>query len=72
VHDISALEARGVPGVLVATDAFADAAEAQSRTLGRWPRVTYVPHPTSSLEPEELHALADAVLNEVLDHLLDP
>jgi hypothetical protein len=70
VHDISSLEARGIPGVIVATEAFREAADAQSGALGRWPRLCYVPHPTSSLEPAELHALADTVLPEVLDALL--
>ena len=63
------LDGRGVPGVMVATTAFREAADAQSRSLGFEPAVVYVPHPIQDRTDEELRAIADAALDEVLGAL---
>jgi hypothetical protein len=66
VHDIVDLELRGIPSVFVASDAFVDAAEAQSRALGfATPRV-FVAHPIQDRTDDEMRRLADAVVEDVL------
>ena len=63
------LDDRGVPGLLVATTAFRDAAEHQARTLGFDPAIVWVNHPVQNRSPEELEALAAAAMKDVLRHL---
>jgi hypothetical protein len=60
------LDGRGVPGVSIVTEAFADAVESQSRALGFEPAVLYVPHPIQNRTPAELDAIADAVIEPAL------
>jgi hypothetical protein len=67
VHDITNLEARGIPSVFVASSVFVDAAEAQARALG-FPSAerVFVPHPIQDRTDEEMRALADTALEGVL------
>jgi hypothetical protein len=67
VHDIADLERRGVPGVFIASTEFIDAAESQARSLGvpELARV-FVPHPIQDRTDDEMRALADAVIDEVV------
>jgi hypothetical protein len=67
VHDISNLEARGIPSVFVASSVFVDAAEAQAHSLG-FPNAqrVFVPHPIQDRTDAEMQALADAAVHEVL------
>ena len=51
---------------MVATEAFKPAAAAQARALGLDPGVAWVPHPIQKRTPEELEAIADGVLEQVL------
>jgi len=67
VHDIVNLEAAGVVGVFVASMEFVDAAAAQSAALGAAPAVVFVPHPIQDRTDTELQALADSVLDAILD-----
>ena len=60
------LDTRGVPGAMIATTAFREAAAAQSRSLGFEPAVVYVPHPVQDRTDDELRALADGCFDEVL------
>ena len=53
-------------GCAVATEAFQPAAAAQARTLGFDPALAWVPHPIQNRTPEELAAIADNVLDDVL------
>jgi len=69
VHDIVDLEARGVPGVVVASSEFVEAAEAQARALGLPARRVFVPHPIQDRTDEEMRDLADAALDQVLEAL---
>ena len=64
------LESRGVPTVGIATTEFEQAAEAQAKALGTDPAYVFVPHPIQDRSDEELHALADAYLDEMLKELV--
>ena len=66
VHDIVDLEGRGVPGVFVASSEFTGAAEAQARALGAEPAVVFVPHPIQDRTDDEVRALADAAVEEIV------
>ena len=59
MHDIADLEGRGLIGVFLASSEFADAAEAQSRSLGFPSPYVLVPHPIQDRTDTELRALAD-------------
>ena len=70
MHDIADLEARGVPGVFVATVAFTDGAEAQARALGADPAAVYVAHPIQDRTDAELVAIADQAYDAVVAALV--
>jgi hypothetical protein len=63
---MSELEARGIPGVFVASDAFVEASRAQARALGLTPASVFVKHPIQDRTDEEMRALADAAVDAVL------
>jgi hypothetical protein len=66
VHDIADLESRGIPAVFVASQEFVVAAAAQSEALG-FPAVrVFVSHPIQDRSDDEMRALADAALPELL------
>ncbi len=67
MHDIVDLEARGLPGVFVASSQFVDAAIAQSQALG-FPTVArvFTPHPIQDRTDDEMIAYADAALEEIV------
>jgi hypothetical protein len=73
VHDIANLEAQGIPSVFVASDVFVEAAAAQARALGlpRAARV-FVPHPIQDRTDQELRALAEAAVEEIVAALSQP
>lgn len=64
------LESRGIPAVGIATTEFVQAMEAQARALGTDPAYVFVPHPIQDRTNDELHALADAYLEEMLEGLV--
>lgn len=66
MHDIVALEAEGVAGVVVASSEFVDAARIQSVALGADPARVFVPHPIQDRTDDEMRALADDALDAVL------
>jgi len=70
VHDIVNLESGGVPGVMIASSEFVDAAAAQAGALGADPARVFVAHPIQDRTDEELRALADGALGEILRRLL--
>jgi hypothetical protein len=70
VHDTVDLEARGVPGVFVATSEFEDGARAQARALGADPVAVYVPHPIQDRSDAEMREIADAAFEAVVAALL--
>ena len=60
------LDSRGVAGAMIATTAFRDAAQAQGKSLGFEPAVIYVPHPIQDRTDDELRAIADDAIDEIL------
>lgn len=60
------LEGRGVPAVGVATTEFVDAAAVQADALGFDPAYIWVPHPIQDRTDDELKALADRHLDEIV------
>ena len=67
MHDIAEIEARGVPGVFVASSEFVDAATAQANALGV-PDIArvFVAHPIQDRTDDEMREYADKVLDEIL------
>ena len=67
MHDISDLEARGIPAVFVASREFVRAAEAQASALG-FPGAArvFVPHPIQDRTDAELQGYADAAYDEIV------
>jgi hypothetical protein len=70
VHDIIDLEARGIPGVFVATTEFVDGAEHQAKALGADPAAVYVEHPIQDRTDPEMIAIADAAFEHVVAALV--
>ena len=66
MHDIADLEARGVPGVFVASTEFVEAARAQAEALGLEPASVFVAHPIQDRTDDEMRALADAAVDEII------
>ena len=67
LRDVLELEALDTPAVLVASDAFVQAADDQSRKLGQ-PALhrAFVAHPVQDRTDDELRALASAIVDEAL------
>jgi hypothetical protein len=66
VHDIVDLERRGVAGVFVASTEFVDAARVQSTALGFDTARVFVPHPIQDRTDDEMIAIAEAAVDEVV------
>ncbi|MCW2667963.1 MAG: selenoprotein [Frankiales bacterium] len=66
MHDIADLERRGVVGMFLASEVFAEAAQAQSTALGFPAAYVLVPHPVQDRTDEEMRAYAEQVLPAVL------
>jgi hypothetical protein len=66
MHDIKNIEELGVPGVVIATTEFVNAAALQSAALGTDPAVVFVAHPIQDRTNAELRQLADNALEEIL------
>ena len=67
LRDVIEFEALGKPGVLIASDAFAQAAANQVQLLGQ-PRLAYAlaPHPIQDRTDDELRAMARDAVEELL------
>lgn len=66
MHDISDLENRGVPSIFVASTEFVEAAAVQSKALGFNPAAVFVSHPVQGRTPEEVQAMADGAVEDIL------
>jgi hypothetical protein len=66
VHDIADLEGRGVPSVFVASSEFSVAAETQAVALGFPAARVFVAHPIQDRTDDELRALADGAVDELV------
>ena len=64
-----ALEGAGLPSVMVASAEFVEAAEVQSASLGADPRRVFVSHPIQDRTDDEMSAIADAAIDEILASL---
>jgi len=67
MHDSIWFEINDKPTVVIATDVFVDAAEAQSKALGlpEAPRI-FVHHPIQDATDDEIRAKADAIIDNVI------
>jgi hypothetical protein len=67
VHDSVWFETNRKPSVVIASDAFVDAAEKQAASLGL-PEVkrVFVPHPIQDATNDEMRAKADAIVAQVV------
>ena len=66
MHDITDLEGRGLPGVFVASTEFIVAAQSQAEALGFDPARVFVAHPIQDRTDDEMRALADGALDELI------
>ncbi|MBW2241679.1 MAG: hypothetical protein JRH01_06805 [Deltaproteobacteria bacterium] len=66
MHDTIDLETRGLPAIFIATTEFTEAADAQAKALGANPIGVFVAHPIQDRTDEELQALADGVLEQIV------
>jgi hypothetical protein len=66
VHDTTDLESRGVPAVFIASSEFVAASEAQAQALALDAARVFVPHPIQDRTDDEMRALAEGVVDEVL------
>jgi hypothetical protein len=71
VHDIVDLEARGVPGVFVASAEFVVAADSQAGSLG-FPSVArvFTPHPIQDRTDEEMVRYADEAYQDIIGQII--
>ena len=58
--------------MFVASTEFVDAADAQSAALGADPARVFVPHPIQDRTDEEMRALADAAVDDIVAALTGP
>ena len=71
LRDVLEFEREGKPAVLVASDVFTGAADKQARMLGQpAARRAFVPHPIQDRTDDELRALADAAVDEIVAALV--
>jgi len=66
-----ALEGAGIPSVMVASAEFVNAAQTQADALGAEPMRVFVPHPIQDRTDEEMRAIADDAVDEIVRALVD-
>lgn len=72
MHDTVWFEIQGIPSVFIASTEFIDAAEVQSAALGLPDvRRIFVPHPIQDATDDEMRARADAIVDRVIEALVD-
>jgi len=72
VHDTVWFEVQGKPAVFIASNVFEEAARVQAEALGL-PEVRriFVPHPIQDATDAEMQAKADAIVDAVIEALVD-
>jgi hypothetical protein len=60
-----------VPSVFVASSQFVDAAATQARAIGFDPAAVFVPHPIQDRTDDEMAALADDAVDEIVARVTD-
>ncbi len=63
------LDGRGIPGAMIATTEFEDAANKQGTAIGFMPGMVYVPHPIQNRTAEELKEIAANAIAPILDKI---
>ena len=63
------LDGRGIPGAMIATTEFEDAANTQAKSIGFMPGIVYVPHPIQNRTAEELKEIAANAIDPILDKI---
>ncbi len=69
MHDIATLDKRGIPGCSVISEEFKPGAAAQAKSLGFDPAIVWVGHPIQNRSPQQLAALAEGVLDQILSQI---
>ena len=64
------LEDRGIPTVFISTVEFVDGAIAQAKALGTTPSAVYVEHPIQDRTDDEMRAIADAAVDEIVSKVV--
>ena len=72
MHDISELERNGLPGVMVASAPFDDAATAQAERLGFDAARVFVEHPIQDRTDDEMRSIADEAFADLVSKLTGP
>ena len=65
MHDIDDLERRGLAGVVVASEPFAEAAEEQARALGLDVARVFTPHPIQDRSDDEMREITEAAFDAI-------
>ena len=68
---MSEVELKGVPTVFVSTVEFIDGAERQSKALGFPYSAVFVEHPIQDRTDEEMQAIAEQAVDEIVAKLLE-
>ena len=63
------LDGRGIPGTMLATTEFEDAAKTQAKSIGFMPSIVYVEHPIQNRTAEELAAIAEKAIEPILANI---
>ena len=72
MHDTTWFEINGKPSVFIASSEFIGAADVQSKALGLPDvRRIFVPHPIQDATDDEMRAKADAIVEMVIEALVD-
>jgi hypothetical protein len=64
------LEDRGIPSVFISTVEFIDAVDAQAKALGTIASAVYVEHPIQDRTDEEMQAIADKAVVEIVSKIV--
>jgi len=70
MHDVTNLEGRGVPSVGIASTEFIDAALSQTAALGFDAARVFVQHPIQGRTDDEIRALADGAVAEIVANIV--
>ena len=72
MHDTTWFEIQGKPSVFIASSEFEEAAASQAESLGL-PEVRsiFVPHPIQDATDDEMRGKADAIIDEIIEALVD-
>jgi len=65
------LEGAGIASVMIASAEFVQAAASQAKALGAEPRRVFVTHPIQDRTDDEMRAIADDAIDEILEHIVE-